>query len=188
MYFRGRMSLYSSNAIVKTVYRIKAILGRRLKDMCFLLYLMNIMEKNSLGQQPSSREGYGSLYKGIGRGDTWTLPENFAENPRAAIVAHTREKFPGPVSVLDIGCGKGINTKWIAEVDRNSHWTGVDVVSQEELGLKIQKEDGDRFHFVQGNMLDESFRGQLAGSVGKFEMIVDQGGCSRRDRGREFTC
>lgn len=123
---------------------------------------------------PNYSEEYTPLYRGIGKGDTWTLPKNLEENPRESLVVEVRKKFAGPVNVLDIGCGKGLNTKWIAEIDSNSHWTGSDVVSANELGLEIPKDD-DRFYFYEGNILDKDFRNKYFSQGNKFEIIVDQG-------------
>jgi len=54
------------------------------------------------------RRDIGKSECSAGKGDTWTMPENFRENPRAAIVLEARERFDRPVSVLDIGAVNGI--------------------------------------------------------------------------------
>lgn len=129
-----------------------------------------LVEDNHQGQEKE----YINLYNGGGRGDTWTLPADLEKNPRASLVAHIRERFTGSVAVLDIGCGTGVNTKWIAEQDKASSWTGIDIVSPLVLGIKIP-ENNLRFNFTQGNVLDKNFRQSILDSDKKFEMIVDQG-------------
>ncbi|MDO8604729.1 MAG: class I SAM-dependent methyltransferase [bacterium] len=116
---------------------------------------------------------YEALYNGEYKGDSWTLPENFIENPRARAVYDVREKFMRPVSVLDIGCGKGVNTKWIAESNDGSTWTGIDIVSKDKIGLDVPN---DAHHgFFEGDILNEEFRKQTGLDKARFDIIVDQG-------------
>lgn len=121
----------------------------------------------------SQHKDHEKLYEGAHRGDTWTLPEDFDLNPRGRAVEMVRSKFEGPVNVLDIGCGRAINTKWVAEQNDGSTWTGVDVISREKIGLKVEN---DATHtFLEGDFTDPEFRisHQLEGA--RFDMIVDQG-------------
>lgn len=114
-----------------------------------------------------------ALYEGAHRGDTWTLPENFELNPRGRAVEMVRAQFEGPVSVLDIGCGKGINTAWIADQNDGSSWTGIDVVSKETIGLDIP--DDAQHQFIEGDILSEEFQKKNEFENKKFDIIVDQG-------------
>lgn len=121
----------------------------------------------------SQHKEHEKLYEGAHKGDTWTLPEDFDQNPRGRAVEMVRAHFEGPVSVLDIGCGKAINTKWVADQSDGSTWTGVDVVAKEKIGLKVEN---DATHqFVEGDFTNLEFR-QSNGLEGeKFDIITDQG-------------
>lgn len=110
---------------------------------------------------------YTKLYSGQGKGDTWTLPTNTNLNPRAQAVEAAAMMLNGPISVLDIGCGKGINT--LGTLNKGGNWTGVDVESAEKISLNISQNSNVRF--VQGNFCSEAFRKNL----GEFDLIVDQG-------------
>lgn len=122
-----------------------------------------------LGQ--SSDEGiiYKGLYSGQGKGDTWTLPENFKENPRARGVLAARQRFNHPVEVLDIGCGKGKNSKWIAESEADSSWVGIDIVAIPD-DVCLKNED-----FLEGDFLDDDFRKKHEEIVKLKDIIIDQG-------------
>src|SRR3989344_6574602 len=118
-------------------------------------------------------EHHESLYKGAHRGDTWTLSENLNENPRMRAVQMVRSQFDGPISVLDIGCGKALNSKWIADHGDGSTWTGVDVLAKEKIGLEI--EENQTHKFFEGNIDDPEFRKSNGLDGEKFDLIVDQG-------------
>jgi SAM-dependent methyltransferase len=117
---------------------------------------------------------YESLYSGAGKGTTWAFPEGFHENPRAAAVLDVRKKFDHAVSVLDIGCGKGVNTGWIARSGDGSTWFGVDVVNKEKIGLALPPDD-EHFVFAEGNFLDENFLKSHPDFAEPKDIIVDQG-------------
>ena len=76
---------------------------------------------------------YQSLY-GVRVGRYWTLPKNF-ENPR-----HEGLRCEGavcrPVRV-GLGCGRGVNTQWIAESGDGSHWTGVDAMKPKKWDCRF---------------------------------------------------
>ncbi|HEY4514685.1 MAG TPA: class I SAM-dependent methyltransferase [Candidatus Paceibacterota bacterium] len=121
----------------------------------------------------SQHKDHEKLYEGAHKGDTWTLPEDFDLNPRGRAVEMVRSQFEGPVAILDIGCGKAINTKWVADQNDGSTWTGVDVVAKEKIGLKV--EDDATHTFLEGDFTDPEFRekNKLVGE--KFDIITDQG-------------
>ncbi len=118
-------------------------------------------------------KSYEDLYKGAHRGDTWTLPENSNLNPRLRAVEMVRSKFEGPVRILDIGCGKAINTKWIADNNDGSSWVGIDVISKEKMGLRVENDKNHRF--IEGNIFSKDFRKTNNLEKEKFDIIVDQG-------------
>ncbi len=91
-----------------------------------------------------SKEQYNKLYKDFGKGDTWSDSGNIDGNPRRKIIEHMRESFSGPISILDIGTGKASNTKWIAEIDDESNWVGIDLLKHKDL--KIPK--GNTHFFI----------------------------------------
>ncbi len=116
-----------------------------------------------------------SLYGGKHKGDTWTLSENFDKNPRGAAIQFIRNKFSGPISVLDIGCGKGVNTMWVAKDDVQSNWVGVDAVAPDKIGIQIPVENKN-VAFVQGDFLhDDSLSAKNLELQQQFEIVVDQG-------------
>ena len=112
---------------------------------------------------------YENLYSGVGKGDTWSLPENFKENPRARAVLSARQKFDHSVDVLDIGCGKGGNSKWIAEADKNSNWIGVDLASHPDAI------DSDNKKFISGDFLNNDFRQEHQEIANLKDIVIDQG-------------
>lgn len=124
-------------------------------------------------QNPAGQPSHEKLYTGSGKGDTWTMPESFRENPRAAIVLNARERFNRPVSVLDIGCGKGINTIWVAKTGDGSEWYGVDAVSSDKIGISIPSDT--HFNFETGDFLDANFRQDHPNFTEPKDIVVDQG-------------
>lgn len=115
---------------------------------------------------------YEALYAGGPQGDSWTLAEDITQNPRKRAVLDVWEKFNGPVSILDIGCGKGLNTKWITSTSAGSSWVGVDIVSKEKIGIDISD---SKQKFFEGDIRNEEFRKGTGIEYSKFEIIVDQG-------------
>lgn len=130
------------------------------------------MTEQGTGNNGRSHE---TLYSGSHKGDTWTLSENFDMNPRGAAIQFVREKFSGPVGVLDIGCGKGVNTMWVAKQDNQSRWVGVDAVAAETIGIQLP-EQSENTTFVQGDFLhDNTLDEQNPALKQKFEIAIDQG-------------
>jgi len=116
-------------------------------------------------------ESHKSLYEGVGKGDTWTKKDG----PREAAIVYIREKFSGPVKILDIGCGKGLNTKWIAEKDLQSQWVGIDAVSAETIGIDLPK-NATNLTFIKGDFLHDNELERVTPILQQpFEIIVDQG-------------
>jgi SAM-dependent methyltransferase len=121
----------------------------------------------------TNHKDHEKLYEGAHKGDTWTLPEDFDQNPRGRAVEMVRSQFEGPVSVLDIGCGKAINTKWVADQGDGSTWMGIDVVSKEKIGLAVEN---DKTHtFLEGDFTNPEFRQENGLEGEKFDIITDQG-------------
>lgn len=125
--------------------------------------------KEIFSPNPNDKHIYENLYSGIGKGDTWTLPENFKENPRARAVLSARQKFNHSVNALDIGCGKGGNSKWIAESDINSNWVGVDIASHPG------SIDSDNKKFLNGDFLNTEFRREHPEIAELKDIVIDQG-------------
>lgn len=108
---------------------------------------------------------YTKLYSGAGKGDTWTLSNETSLNPRAQAVEAAASRFQGQIDVLDVGCGRGVNSLWTIKL--GGSWTGVDTESAEKIGLNLPA--GARFE--QGNICSD----ELQKNLGKFDLIVDQG-------------
>ena len=83
-----------------------------------------------------------------------------------------RESFSGPISILDIGTGKASNTKWIAEIDDESNWVGIDLLKHKDL--KIPK-GNTHFSFFEGDFLNKDFRKNNPNLQEQRDLIVDQG-------------
>jgi len=107
-------------------------------------------------------KSYGSKTENI---PTWLR----AGLERRIFVEGATKNMETGVRALDIGCGTGLNTSWIGDVEGNE-WIGIDSVDAEKLGVKLPKHG----KFLQGNFSDETFRseGEL---VQTFNMIIDQG-------------
>lgn len=101
-------------------------------------------------------------------GETWTRTTSERRSWVANALSHQRLNHAA-CSVLDIGCGRGLNTIWLAE--RESQWNGLDVVSAEALKL-MTPENGV---FQQGNLRDPQWVANSTLMHRTYDVVVDQG-------------
>jgi SAM-dependent methyltransferase len=117
-----------------------------------------------------SEEIYESAYKnGQSNAPSWVA----AYEERRALVELAVRHFAAtgsPLRALDIGCGTGVTTSWIGEIEGN-YWVGIDTVDQETLKLHVPRHGT----FLQGNFLDDTFVSQQTALQGTFDLIVDHG-------------
>ncbi len=104
---------------------------------------------------------YQLLYQKPGK-KTW---EQDSDNRRQTVKEAAKRLAGQPTHCLDLGCGSGLNTRWLANLAGN-HWTGVDFISAEDMNLKIP---------AAGRFIHEPVESFLASTHEHFNLIVDQG-------------
>lgn len=116
-----------------------------------------------------SNDIYKGLYNWEWNADTWTLPADLDLNPRLGAVSSARKKLhDSAITVLDIGCGLWLNSKWIAENDSASNWVGIDYAIIPDIG------NYDNIRFLTGDFLDPDFRSEQNSLISKKDLIIDQ--------------
>lgn len=115
----------------------------------------------------SAKDTYQNIYVSQDKKNlSWIL----SSSDRKGFITSVYQKLTPPIRVLDIGCGKGLNSTWIGRIEGNE-WIGIDIVALEISGLEVP---------LHGNFICGDWSSQEVAShpdlQQAFDLIIDQGG------------
>lgn len=114
----------------------------------------------------NTKDFYQNAYSGQAN-NSWTgNPDRVAAVAQALdLIDHWQE-----AKVIDLGCGAGLHTKWLAELCSESRWTGIDMVDAETMKLEVPK--NGRFSTTDIRTPEGWQHPYL---LEKYDLVVDQG-------------
>lgn len=138
-------------------------------NIVYLLYYLLSDErltesKKSQMSDKSKSAFYGKIYSGTGH-ETWTR----ATAERRGWVEKSIKRLFSTGDILDVGCGRGLNTSSLAE--QGWKWFGVDIVSAETLQLNVPAGGA----FVCGDLRDPAWIASSDLTKRSYDVVVDQG-------------